>query len=156
VTLRPQTFDHLGPGLLENARDACVPDLATNIAAIQRFLRACTGHPLTNDDWSTALCWNMVVPAEVRGALISREIDADDVLSDLSVPVLVTHGRSDAVVLPSMAEHVLDICRTAEPSWYEGVGHLPFLEDPVQSRARRARGPRRLTAVAAWRNDSER
>jgi pimeloyl-ACP methyl ester carboxylesterase len=31
-----------------------------------------------------------------------------------------------------MAEHVLDICRTAEPSWYEGVGHLPFLEDPVR------------------------
>ena len=132
VTLKPPTFDHLGPGLLENAQDASVPDLPTNIAAIQRFLRACTAHPLGNDDWSTALCWNMVVPAEVRGALISREIDADDVLSDLSVPVLVTHGRSDAIVLPSMAEHVLDTCRTAEPSWYEDVGHLPFLEDPAR------------------------
>ena len=130
VTLRPPTYDHLGPGLLENAEDACVPDLPTNIAAIQRFLRACTANPLTNDDWSTALCWNMVVPAEVRGALISREIDSDDVLSNLSVPVLVTHGSSDAIVLPSMAEHVLDLCPTAEPSWYEGVGHLPFLEEP--------------------------
>ncbi len=132
VILKPPIFDHIGPAFLENAEDACVPDLPTNIAAIQRFLQACTAQPLTSDDWSTALSWNMVVPPEVRGALISREINADDVLSHLSIPVLVTHGRSDAVVLPSMAEHVLDVCPTAEASWYEGVGHLPFLEDPVR------------------------
>lgn len=131
VSLKP-TYDHFGAGMLENAADACAPDLSRSIAAIQRFVRACTAEPLSTDDWSTALCWNMVVPAEVRGALISRQIDADDVLSALSVPVLVTHGRSDAIVLPSMAEHVLDICRTAEASWYDGVGHLPFLEDPTR------------------------
>lgn len=132
VMLRPPTFEHIGPGFLESADDACAPDLATNIAAIRRFVRALTAQPLSSDDWSMALCWHMVVPAEVRGALISRELDADDVLSDLSVPVLVTHGRSDAIVLPSMAEHVLDVCETAEPSWYEGVGHFPFIEDPVR------------------------
>jgi pimeloyl-ACP methyl ester carboxylesterase len=44
--------------------------------------------------------------------------------------VLVTHGLADAIVLPSMAEHVLEVCRTARASWYEDVGHLPFLEDP--------------------------
>ena len=46
--------------------------------------------------------------------------------------VLVTHGRRDAIILPSMAQHVLETCGTAEPSWYEGIGHLPFLEDPVR------------------------
>jgi non-heme chloroperoxidase len=132
VTLKPPNFPHLGPGLLENAEDACVPDLRTNITAIGRFLHACTAQPLEISDWSTALCWNMVVPPEVRGALISREIQADDVLSELSVPVLVTHGRSDEIVLPSMAEYVLGVCRTANPSWYDGVGHMPFLEDPVR------------------------
>ena len=126
------TFDHIGPGLLENAGGACAPDLATNIAAICRFLRACTAQPLGADDWSAALAWNMVVPAEVRGALFAREIDADDVLSELSVPLLVTHGRADAIVLPSMAEHVLDVCERAQASWYEDVGHLPFFEDPVR------------------------
>ena len=74
----------------------------------------------------------MVVPPEVRGALFSRELDADDVLSELSVPVLVTHGHDDTIVLPSMAEHVLDVCDTAEASWYDDVGHMPFLEDPVR------------------------
>jgi non-heme chloroperoxidase len=132
VLLRPPTFDHIGAGFLENAEGACVPDLTVNIAAMQRFLAACTAEPLSQDDWNTALCWNMVVPAEVRAALIAREINADDVLSKLSVPVLVTHGRSDTIVLPSMAEHVLDVCETAEPSWYEGIGHLPFWEDSVR------------------------
>ena len=70
--------------------------------------------PLAADDWDTALCWNMVVPAGVRAALFMREIDADDVVSTLTVvPVLVVHGRSDAIVLPSMAQHVLDICDSA-------------------------------------------
>jgi non-heme chloroperoxidase len=138
VMLKPPTFDHLGPGLLENAEGACVPDLTMNIAAIQRFLRACSSQALSRDEWSTALCWNMVVPAEVRAALIAREIDADDVLSNLSVPVLVTHGRNDTIVLPSMAEHVLEACSTATPSWYDDIGHLPFLED--QSRFDRELG----------------
>jgi pimeloyl-ACP methyl ester carboxylesterase len=129
VLLRPPTFDHFGPGLLENAQEACVPDLLTNIDAIRRFLRRCTARPLDDQLWSTALCWNMVVPPEVRGALIARAIDSDDVLARLSVPVLVTHGREDAIVLPSMADHTLEHCETAVPSWYEGVGQMPFLED---------------------------
>ena len=130
--LKPPTFEHIGPGLLENAPAACAADLEANIAAIQRFLHACTAHPLSNDEWTAALCWNMVVAPEVRGALISREIDTDDVLSDLSVPVLVSHGRSDMIVLPSMAQHVLDVCATAKPSWYDDIGHMPFMEDPVR------------------------
>ncbi|WCB94940.1 AB hydrolase superfamily protein YdjP [Baekduia alba] len=132
AVLRTAGFDHIGPGLLENAGDACAPDLETSIAAVRRFLRACTARPLGDDDWSTALCWNMVVPPAVRQALLAREIDADDVLSALTVPVLVTQGREDAIVLPSMAEHVLAVCPTARASWYEGVGHAPFLEDPAR------------------------
>ena len=93
-----------------------------------RFLRACTVRPLSDHDWSTALCWNMVVPTEVSGALFAWEVDADEVLSRLSIPVLVTHGLADAIVLPSMAEHVLAVCGTARASWYEDVGHLPFIE----------------------------
>jgi pimeloyl-ACP methyl ester carboxylesterase len=128
VILRPPTFDHIGPGFLENAGDAAASDLGTNIAAVQRFLRACTAEPLDEQDVRTALAWNMVAPPSVRGALISREIDGSAEFAALSVPVLVSHGRADAIVLPSMAEHVLDACRTATPSWYDGVGHMPFWE----------------------------
>jgi non-heme chloroperoxidase len=126
--LKPTTFEDLGPGLLENAQAMCLPDLGANIAATRRFLRACTVNPLDADLWEAALCWNMVVPAEIRGALIAREIDSDDVLAALSVPVLVIHGLEDPIVLPSMARHVIERCPTAVASWYEGIGHMPFVE----------------------------
>jgi non-heme chloroperoxidase len=127
VILSP-TFDHVGPGLLENAQEMCVPDLFANIAATRRFLRACTSGPLDDDELAAAFAWNMVVPPSVRGALFSRELDGSDVLAGVSVPVLVTHGHDDAIVLPSMAEHVLSVCDHATPSWYDGVGHMPFWE----------------------------
>jgi non-heme chloroperoxidase len=126
--LKPPTFADLGPGLLENAQAMCLPDLGANIAATRRFLRACTVDPLDADLWEAALCWNMVVPPQIRGALIAREIDADDVLATLSVPVLVIHGAQDSIVLPSMARHAVERCPTAVSSWYDGVGHMPFVE----------------------------
>jgi pimeloyl-ACP methyl ester carboxylesterase len=128
VQLKPPTFDHLGPGLLANAQEMCLPDLGANIAATRRFLRACTVRPLDTDIWESALCWNMVVAPEVRGALIAREIDGDDVLATLSVPALMIHGFEDQIVLPSMASHAVECCPTAVASWYEGVGHMPFVE----------------------------
>ena len=33
---------------------------------------------------------------------------------------------------PSMGEHVLEVCPTARASWYDGIGHLPFVEDPAR------------------------
>ena len=129
VLLRPPSFDHIGPGLLDNATGASAPDLRTNITSIRRFLRSCTARPLPDELWSTAVCWNMAFPAAIRGALIAREIDDTDIYSRLSVPILVTHGREDIIVLPSMAEHLLRHCNTAVASWYDGVGHMPFIEE---------------------------
>jgi non-heme chloroperoxidase len=130
VVLRPPGFDHHGPGILENVGDACAPDLATNIAAMRRFLDACTRQPLDEDESLMALSWNMVVPPAVRGALLAREIDGSDALARMSVPVLVTHGKEDEIVLPSMARHSLEVCASATASWYDGVGHMPFWEAP--------------------------
>jgi non-heme chloroperoxidase len=129
VLLRPPSFDHIGPGFLDNAMDASGPDLRVNIASIRSFLRSCTAKPLTDELWSSALCWNMAVPSAIRGALITREIDDMDIYSRLSVPVLVTHGREDMIVLPSMSEHLLAHCGTAVASWYDQVGHMPFIEE---------------------------
>ena len=128
VILKPPTFDRIGPGFLANANDACESDLATNIGAIQRFLRASTVDELDEPESAAALSWNMAVPPAIRGALISREIDGSDALTSLSLPVLVSHGREDAIILPSMAEHILATCETAVPSWYDRIGHMPFWE----------------------------
>jgi len=125
-----ENLDNIGPGFLDHVEGAATVDLPTNISAMRSFLRACTAQPMSEEDRETALCFNIVVPPQVRLALISRQIDSDDVLSEMAIPVLVTHGEQDTVALPSMAQHVLEVCPTAEASWYEGVGHAPFLEDP--------------------------
>jgi pimeloyl-ACP methyl ester carboxylesterase len=122
----------IGPGFLDHFVDATADDLPTNIRAMRAFVRACLVKPLPDDELETAICWNVVVPAPIRANLAARKIDDDEVLRALEVPVLVTHGRADSVVLPAMAEHVLATCPTAEASWYEGVGHAPHLEEPAR------------------------
>jgi len=120
----------IGPTFLDHFAGATADDLPTNIATMRSFVRACFAKPVSDDDLETAICWNVLVPAAIRANLAAREIDCDDVLRTLTLPVLVTQGRADTVVLPAMAEHILATCPTAEASWYDGVGHAPFLEDP--------------------------
>lgn len=122
----------IGPGFLENFGDATSTDMPTNIAAMVRFLHGCFKIPLSQADFETALSYNMIVNPLVRLALGSRDVDNTDVIEKLSIPVLVTQGRDDIVVLPAMAQHILDHCSTAEASWYDGVGHAPFLENAAR------------------------
>jgi non-heme chloroperoxidase len=133
VVLGPKAFGPLiGPGFLENAPGASQDDLPTNIAAIRRFLRACIVKPILQDDFEEILAFNMVVKPGVRGAMIQRELDFASVLEGITVPVLVTHGRSDTVILPAMADYILEHCQSAQASWYDGVGHTPFLEEALR------------------------
>jgi pimeloyl-ACP methyl ester carboxylesterase len=136
----------IGPGFLDHFVDATVDDLPTNIRAMRSFVRACLVKPVSDDDLETAISWNAVVAAPIRAALAARTIDDDDVLRALEVPVLVTQGRMDSVVLPAMAEHILATCPTAEASWYEGVGHVPHLEEPERFNRELAELTRRVRA----------
>jgi non-heme chloroperoxidase len=136
----------IGPGFLDHFVAATSDDLPTNIQAMRSFVRACIVQPVPDDELETAICWNVVVPAAVRANLAMRELDYDDVLRALRVPLLVTQGRADSVVLPATAEHVLATCPTAEASWYEGVGHVPHLEEPERFNRELAALTRRVHA----------
>ena len=120
----------IGPAFVDHFAGATADDLPTNIATMRSFVRACLAKPMSDEDLETAICWNVVVDPRIRAHLGARELDCDDVLRELHVPVLVTHGRADSVVLPAMAEHVVATCPFAEASWYDGVGHAPHLEEP--------------------------
>ncbi len=136
----------IGPGFLDHFAGATADDLPTNIATMRSFVRACVVKPVPDDDLETAMCWNVAVPAAIRAHLAARELDYDDVLGALEVPLLVTQGRADTVVLPAMAEHVLASCPTAEASWYEGTGHVPHLEEPERFNRELAELTRRARA----------
>ncbi len=128
VRLTP-AFEMLGPGFLENAEGTMSPDLATRIQSVRNFVRACTAKAVAADDFDTTVAFNMVVPVEVKAGMVSRQLNFDDVLAGLSIPVLVTHGRDDRMVLPTMSEHLAAIAPQVQTSFYDGVGHMPFLED---------------------------
>lgn len=135
-----------GPGFLGHVEGATQADLPTNIEAMRRFVRAMVAGPMTDEDFECTLAYNMVIPPEVRGALLAREVDHDDVLQQMQVPVLVSHGKLDQHVMPAMAEHILQLCPTAQASWYETGAHMPFLEATTRFNAELAefvRGTRR-------------
>lgn len=129
VTLNERALGTLiGPGFLDYVEGATQPDLPTNIETLRSFLRHMPAKPIPQDDYERLLASMAVVPAAVRAGLIARQVDSDDVLGAMTVPVLVTQGKEDAVILPAMAEHILEVCPTATASWYEDTGHMPFME----------------------------
>jgi len=133
VTLDRAAFGVLiGTGFLDHVPGATADDFPSNVQAIRAFVHGCTARPLPRNEYEIALCWNVLVSPKVRAALLARAINSDDVLSTLGRPVLVTHGRSDTVILPAMGDQILKACRTSAASWYPETGHAPFLEDPVR------------------------
>ena len=140
VVLGRKAFGPLiGPGFLQNAPAACADDLPTNISAIRNFLRACLGEKLAAEDFETALAYNMVVQPKVRALLLQRDLDFTPVLRGITVPVLVTHDRSDTVVLPAMSDLIMAHCKSAMASWYDGTGHAPFFKEPARFNGELAR-----------------
>ena len=107
-------------------------DLATNIDATINFLRLCTARPLPQNEFEVMLAFNMLCPAKVRTNMGGRPADYEPVLSQLRIPTLVTHGRHDQAVLAAMGEYTAKIVKGARASYYEGVGHCTFWEEPAR------------------------
>ena len=123
---------NFGPGASDNFAGLLSDDLPTNIAATRALVRARTAQPLPAAQYETVLAWTILVPPRVREYLNARDVDNDDVLAALKLPVLISQGREDRIILPVMAEHILAHCPVAQASWYDGTGHMPFPEAPAR------------------------
>lgn len=105
-------------------------DLEANIAASRAFLRSWTREPLETGEFATQFASNMCVPAAVRAGLVARRVDFSKVFAQLDIPILISHGRDDQIAPVSQAHALAASNPRARLSIYEGVGHMPFLEDP--------------------------
>ena len=56
----------IGPGFLDHFADLTAADLPTNIRAMPAFVRGLTAKPLAADEFESALCCGMAVPARIR------------------------------------------------------------------------------------------
>jgi pimeloyl-ACP methyl ester carboxylesterase len=119
-----------GPGGRHNGPNTSgSADPATAIRSTVAFLRDCVEVQPSAGDFETMLAFNMMVPRHVRLALQGRPLDIDAALRALSLPVLVTHGEQDKLVLPSMGRYTAGVVPGARLSLYQGIGHAPFWED---------------------------
>jgi non-heme chloroperoxidase len=110
-------------------------DLTTNIAATQAFLHACFEKQPNQQDYATMLAFNMMVPPKVRAAMGGRQLNIDELMAVLKLPVLVTQGAQDRLFTLALAKHTASIIPGATLSIYEGAGHSPFFEDPARFNA---------------------
>src|SRR6516162_4610559 len=110
-------------------------ELATNIAATRQFLRNCFEKQPSQDDFETMLAFNMMVPPKVRANMGGRTLNIDDILAALKLPVLVTQGTADRLILPSAAKYTATTIPGAKLSMYDGIGHAPFWEDTARFNA---------------------
>ena len=110
-------------------------DLATNIAATRTFLRNCFEKQPSQDDFEAMLAFNMMVPPKVRANMGGRTLSMDEILKALNVPVLVTHGAADKLVLLAAGKYTAATIPGAKLSVYDGIGHAPFWEDAARFNA---------------------
>jgi pimeloyl-ACP methyl ester carboxylesterase len=104
-------------------------DLATNVAATRQFLRNCFEKQPSQDDFENMLAFNMMVPPKVCANMGGRTLNIDDILVALKLPVLITQGAMDRLVLPAAAKYSVEKIPGAKLSMYDGIGHAPFWED---------------------------
>ena len=116
-----------GPGT-KLLRDMTSNDLTANIAATRAFVRACYENQPNAEEFETVLAYNMLVPSDIRGAHLSRPASDGRILAKLDVPVLVSQGSEDKLVLKGLGEFTAAVVPGAWLSMYEGIGHSPFAE----------------------------
>lgn len=105
-------------------------DAERSIDALCAFLQRCVYGELAHEDLYFMLGFNAVVPPYVRDRLRDRVVVHDDLLADLDVPVMVTHGEEDRIVLPAAAGTIAEFASTERTSFYPATGHSPFWERP--------------------------
>jgi pimeloyl-ACP methyl ester carboxylesterase len=71
----------------------------------------------------------MLAPAPVRRLVLGRTRNDGEILPRITVPVLVTHGGMDRIILPAMGQYTAASIPGAQLALYGGVGHSPFYED---------------------------
>ena len=104
-------------------------DLAANIAATAGFVRACFELPPSRDEFETVLAYNMMVQPEVRRMVLGRAPNPGDLLAKIDLPVLLSYGAKDRIILKGMGELGAREIPGATLSLYDAAGHSPFVED---------------------------
>ena len=116
---------YLGPGVIVGLASK---DLATNIKATVALLHETFYQQPSDADLQTMVAYNMVMPTQVRINMGGLKLDATESFKQLHLPVLVTYGEHDRIVLPSLSQFTASTIPGAKLSMIPAAGHAPFWE----------------------------
>ena len=102
-----------------------------NKAGLSALLRLCFANELSPEELDEMLSRSVSVPSYVRQGLFSRSFDNDDLLPEISIPVLITHGAEDKIVKPAVVDQHKAGMRHAQIQMVENAGHAVFWDDPA-------------------------
>ena len=103
-------------------------DFQSNIDTTIDVLRACFETQPDEADFRTMIAYNMVVTPQTHKNLGGIKLETSNLWPTLHLPVLVTQGDKDRLVLQAMAEYTSTMIPGAELSVYPGSGHSPYWE----------------------------
>lgn len=118
----------VGPAMRAALPAALADDADIAVPALLELTRRMTASPLGGPALQQALATPLSVPPGVRAAMFHRDVDSAAVLRSIDVPTLLVHGTADAVVDPRASEYAAELIPGSQTRWYEGIGHMPFVE----------------------------
>src|SRR5215213_9283277 len=104
-------------------------DRTESVRATRKFIHACFGGRPVGDEMDLTFAYTMLAPPKVRAAVMDRTRNEGEILPQLRMPVLVTHGAMDRIITRAASEYTASTVPDARLSLYEGIGHSPFFED---------------------------
>ena len=126
---KPEFFADFGQEFLPLLPALLSPEAAQSQPAMEAFVSLLFHTPESLAVRDEVLGYSLQVPHAVRLGIGQRVEDGADVLAALKIPVLVTHGQEDRLVLPESGRRIASQVKHAELSLYPGVGHSPFWEE---------------------------
>jgi pimeloyl-ACP methyl ester carboxylesterase len=118
----------VGPAMRAALPAALSEDADVAVPALLELTRRMTASPLDGPALQSALSVPLHVPPRVRAAMFQRDVDSAELLRSIDVPTLLVHGTADAVVDPRATEYAAALIPDSQTRWYEGIGHMPFVE----------------------------
>jgi pimeloyl-ACP methyl ester carboxylesterase len=105
-------------------------NIEDNIAAAESFSHLLTGRELAASYYIRATQISMMLPGYARRWMFDRSLANADVVSKITVPLLITVGGKDSNTPESDARDLAAKVANARISVYPESGHSPFAEDP--------------------------
>lgn len=132
VPFRMATDDPDIKAILELQKLRNSPRLVDNIRANEGMVQWLTAEPIPEGDRALLQAIGLMLPVYARNAMMQRQLNNQDMLAQLSLPVLVSLGEHDNPLQLEDADDLASSRNNFRLSVYPGAGHSVFFERPQQ------------------------